>query len=101
MTVYGWVWPAGICSAGSWWVEYLPFFTASQLQSALAKSNSASLLPSGTDYQQELFRGLLRCHVEAASVQGEHSEQVVETHQLVSLHVVYIDPVCVLAPCSC
>ncbi|KAL3160838.1 hypothetical protein ABBQ38_009243 [Trebouxia sp. C0009 RCD-2024] len=55
---------------GNWWVEYLPFFSARQIQNALAEYKSASLLPSGTDYQQELFRGVLRGHVEAGSVQG-------------------------------
>ncbi|KAL3163011.1 hypothetical protein ABBQ32_009441 [Trebouxia sp. C0010 RCD-2024] len=55
---------------GSWWVQYLPFFSATQIQNALAESKSASLLPSGTDHQQEFFRGLLHGHVEADSVQG-------------------------------
>lgn len=62
-----------MCLAGNWWVEYLPFFSARQIQNALAEYKSASLLPSGTDYQQELFRGVLRGHVEAGSVQGGQS----------------------------
>ena len=50
-------------------MEYLPFFSAAQIQGS--ESGAACLsLPSGTDHDQELFRGLWRRHTSAAAVSG-------------------------------
>ena len=56
--------------AEGWFVEYLPFFTAAQVQAAQADSCS-SALPSGTDLKHELFRGVQRHHASVAALQGE------------------------------
>ena len=56
--------------AGEWWLEYLPFFSAGQIQ-ACQSGTACPALPSGTDHEQELFRGLCRCHTSIASVQGD------------------------------
>lgn len=56
-------------SAGEWYIEYLPFFSASQVQAAQAKVGCPAL-PSGTDLQQELFRGVHRQHAKVETVTG-------------------------------
>ncbi|KAL0042271.1 hypothetical protein WJX77_008168 [Trebouxia sp. C0004] len=56
-------------SAGDWYIEYLPFFSASQVQAAQA-TIGYSALPSGTDHQQELFRGVHRLHAKIGAVNG-------------------------------
>ena len=57
-------------AAGAWFIEYLPFFTAAQVQAAQADTCSPAL-PSGTDLQNELFRGVQRQHCNVAALHGE------------------------------
>ncbi|KAL0050077.1 hypothetical protein WJX82_003987 [Trebouxia sp. C0006] len=56
-------------SAGDWYIEYLPFFSASQVQAAQVTIGYPAL-PSGTDHQQELFRGVHRLHAKIGAVKG-------------------------------
>lgn len=58
-----------VMSAGEWCIEYLPFFSASQVQAAQARVGCPAL-PLGTDLQQELFRGVHRQHAKVAMVTG-------------------------------
>ncbi|KAA6429413.1 MAG: hypothetical protein FRX49_00807 [Trebouxia sp. A1-2] len=55
--------------AGDWYIEYLPFFSASQVQAAQATIGYPAL-PSGTDPQQELFRGVHRLHAKIGAIKG-------------------------------
>ncbi len=57
--------------AGEWYVEYLPFLAASQVQAAQTAVGCPAL-PSGTDMEQELFRGVHRQHTKVDAVQGMH-----------------------------
>ena len=57
-------------TAGDWCIEYLPFHSARQVQTAVGRS----LLPSGTDLEQELFRGVHRQHAGVDAVQGDGAQ---------------------------
>jgi len=59
-----------VTTAGDWYIEYLPFFSVSQVQAAQATIGCPAL-PSGTDHQQELFRGVHRLHAKIGAVKGE------------------------------
>lgn len=59
-----------VTTAGDWYIEYLPFFSASQVQAAQATIGYPAL-PSGTDPQQELFRGVHRLHAKIGAIKGK------------------------------
>ena len=58
----------GVQLTGQWSIEYLPFFTAGQVQAA--QENGCAVVPSATNMEQELFRGVSRQHATVEDIKG-------------------------------